>query len=244
MEPPAAHAEVAAFVLGVLDEEENEIFEAHLADCADCQAELRALYIMPPILDEARRLDPSIVAGPEPASAVLTGLLDDVTDLRRRRRRRIYLTAAAAAAVLAITPVATRALWPDPESQRGRPVAAASAAATAAAPAPTGTEILQATNHANAVTAKITVKPEAWGTRVGIELSGVRGPLHCQLVVVTDSGKSEVVTSWRVPPERGWGVPGSPNPLRLEGNTGYSRGDIARFEFRTTTGPNLLNVPA
>jgi hypothetical protein len=238
MEPPAAHAEVAAFVLGVLDEEENEIFEAHLADCADCQAELRALYIMPPILDEARRLDPAIVAGPQPAPAVLTGLLDDVTDLRRRRRRRMYLTAAAAAAVIAITPLATQWLWPDPEAERGRPVAAASAAA------PTGTEILRATNHANAVTAKITLKPEPWGTRVGFELYGVRGPLHCQLVVVTRSGKDEVVTSWRVPPERGWGVPGSPNPLRLEGNTGHFRGDIDRFEFRTTTGPNILNVPA
>jgi hypothetical protein len=238
MEPPAAHAEVAAFVLGVLDEEENEIFEAHLADCADCQAELRELYIMPPILDEARRLDPAIVAGPETSPLVLAGLLDDVTDLRRRRRRRTYLTVAAAAAVVAVTPVATRSLWPGPPTQHGRPVAAASAAA------PTGTEILQATNRANAVTAKITIQPEAWGTRVGIELYGVRGPLRCQLVVVSRSGKDEVVTSWRVPPKQGWGVPGSPNPLRLEGNTAYFRGDIDRFEFRTTTGPNILNVPA
>jgi hypothetical protein len=238
MEPPAAHAEVAAFVLGVLDEEENEIFEAHLADCADCQAELRALYIMPPILDEARRLDPAIVAGPEPSPAMLTGLLDDVTDLRRRRRRRVYLTAAAAAVVFAVTPLATRALWPGSAEQQGRPVAAASA------PAPTGTEILQASNRANAITAKITIKPEAWGTRVGVELWGVRGPLRCQLVVVSRAGKDEVVTSWRVPPKQGWGVPGSPNPLRLEGNTAYFRGDIDRFEFRTTTGPNILNVPA
>ncbi|HEU5160016.1 MAG TPA: zf-HC2 domain-containing protein [Streptosporangiaceae bacterium] len=240
MEPPAAHAEVAAFVLGVLDEEENEIFEAHLADCADCQAELRELYIMPPILDEVARIDQAAARAPEPepAPAMLAGLLDDVVEVRRRRRRGVYLTAAAAAAVIAVTPLATHWLWPAaPDDQRGRTVAAASAA-------PAGTEVLQASNRATAVTAKITIEPKAWGTHVGFELYGVRGPLHCQLVVVTRSGKSEVVTSWRVPDKQGWGVPGSPNPLRLEGNTGFFRADIDRFEFRTSTGPNILNVPA
>jgi hypothetical protein len=237
MEPPAAHVEVAAFVLGVLDEEENEIFEAHLADCADCQAELRELYTMPPILDEVRRLDPALATGPEPSAALLNGLLDDVTEVRNRRRRRMYFVAAAAAAVIGITPLATRLLWPAAPADEGRPVASAPVGAT-------GTEILQASNRTTAVTAKITIQPETWGTHVGIELYGVRGPLHCQLVVVTHSGKDEVVTSWRVPAKQGWGVPGSPNPLRLDGNTAYFRGDIGRFEFRTTTGPNILNVPA
>jgi hypothetical protein len=238
MEPPAAHVEVAAFVLGVLDEEENEIFEAHLADCADCQAELRELYVMPPVLDEVRRLDPALATGPEPSPAVLGGLLDNVTELRRRRRRRTYLSAAAAAAIIVVAPLATHSLWPATSAGGDRPGATTPAAVAG------GTEVLQATNRTTAVTAKITIQPEGWGTRVGIQLSGVRGPLHCQLVVVTRSGKNEVVTSWQVPAKTGWGVPGSPGPLRLEGSTAYSRGDIDRFEFRTSNGPNILNVPA
>jgi hypothetical protein len=236
MEPPAAHAEVAAFVLGILDEEENEIFEAHLADCVDCQAELRELYIMPPILDEARRLQPALAA-PEPSPAVLDALLDDVTGIRRRRRYLLSAGAVAAAAVIVVTPVATHWLWPGSSAGRGLPAAAAPAQ-------PTGAEILRAANRSTAVTATIAIQPKSWGTQVDIELAGVRGPLHCQLVAVTHEGQSEVVSSWQVPPKQGYGIPGFPNPLRLEGATAYVRGDIARFEFRTTTGPNILNVPA
>ncbi|HEX6473448.1 MAG TPA: zf-HC2 domain-containing protein [Streptosporangiaceae bacterium] len=237
MEPPAAHVEVAAFVLGILDEEENEIFEAHLAECAECQAELRELYVMPPVLDEVARIEPTITA-PEPSPRVLTALLDDVTRLRRRRRYLMSAGAVAAAAVVAVTPLATRSLWTNSSSPTGR------TGATAAAAPHTGTEILQATNRSNAVNAKITIQPRSWGTQVDIELAGVRGPLHCQLVVVTHSGKSEVVLSWQVPASQGYGVPGFPTPLRAEGGTAYFRGDIDRFEFRTTSGPNILNVPA
>ena len=232
---PPAHVEVAAFVLGVLDDEENELFEAHLSECAACQAELRELYLLPDLLDEVRRGTP---AAPAPSESVLEALLDDVAALRRRRRRLMALGAAAAVALIAVTPPATRSLWPGSSGERADPV-------TAAAPrSPTGTEILQATNRETAVTAKITIEPKGWGTRVEFELSGVRGPLHCQLVVVTHSGKTEVVTSWQVPPGQGYGVPGFPKPLLVQGGTAYVRQDIERFEFRTTTGPNLVDVPA
>lgn len=238
MEPPAAHVEVAAFVLGILDEEENEIFEAHLAECAECQAELRELYVMPPILDEVERIDPAIT-GPEPSPRVLTALLDDVTRQRKRRRYLLSAGAVAAAAVVAITPLATRSLWPGSASSP-----TGHGGGTAATAPHTGTEVLQATNRSNAVTAQISIQPRSWGTQVDFVLSGVRGPLHCQLVVVTHTGKSEVVLSWQVPPGQGYGVPGFPTPLRAEGGTAYFRGDIDRFEFRTTSGPNILNVPA
>ncbi|HEY7488748.1 MAG TPA: zf-HC2 domain-containing protein [Streptosporangiaceae bacterium] len=230
---PPAHVEVAAFVLGVLDEEEMELFENHLQECTACQAELRQLYHLPGLLDEVRQARP---AEPQPSEAVLGALLDDVAVVRGRRRRTVLLAAAAAVTLLAAAPPATRWLWPSSPAH--------SAAAAPTSHSPTGTEVLQASNKVNAVSAKAVIQPKGWGTLVDIELSGIRGPLQCELVVVTHSGKSEVMTSWQVPNKAGYGVPGAPAPLFIEAGTSYFRGDIARFEVRTTTGPHLVDVPA
>ncbi|MFI9553916.1 zf-HC2 domain-containing protein [Nonomuraea endophytica] len=48
------HHEVAAYVLGVLDEEEHEAFERHLDECQDCQVQLRELSEVPELLDELK----------------------------------------------------------------------------------------------------------------------------------------------------------------------------------------------
>ncbi|WP_084962090.1 zf-HC2 domain-containing protein [Thermoactinospora rubra] len=49
------HEEVAAYVLGVLDEEDLEAFERHLDGCARCQQELKDLAEVPGALDELKR---------------------------------------------------------------------------------------------------------------------------------------------------------------------------------------------
>lgn len=48
------HHEVAAYALGVLDEEDHEAFERHLDTCLDCQAQLRELSEVPDQLDELK----------------------------------------------------------------------------------------------------------------------------------------------------------------------------------------------
>ncbi|MFI6918742.1 zf-HC2 domain-containing protein [Nonomuraea spiralis] len=48
------HDGVAAFVLGVLDEEEHEAFERHLDTCEHCQAELLDLAELPDQLDDLK----------------------------------------------------------------------------------------------------------------------------------------------------------------------------------------------
>ncbi|MCK2221125.1 zf-HC2 domain-containing protein [Actinomadura sp. ATCC 31491] len=45
------HDGVAAYVLGVLDDEENEAFERHLDTCEQCQRELVELVELPDELD-------------------------------------------------------------------------------------------------------------------------------------------------------------------------------------------------
>ncbi|MET8861628.1 zf-HC2 domain-containing protein [Nonomuraea sp. NPDC004580] len=59
------HEEVAAYALGVLDEEEHEAFERHLETCERCQAELVELAEVPGQLDELKN-DPSSTSGDDP----------------------------------------------------------------------------------------------------------------------------------------------------------------------------------
>lgn len=48
------HEEVAAYVLGVLDEQDHEAFERHLDGCPECQAQLKELGEVPVSLDELK----------------------------------------------------------------------------------------------------------------------------------------------------------------------------------------------
>lgn len=48
------HPEVAAYVLGVLDDEEHEAFERHLDGCGRCRRELVELAEVPEALAELR----------------------------------------------------------------------------------------------------------------------------------------------------------------------------------------------
>lgn len=54
MTSPTDHVDVAAYVLGALDESENAAFERHLATCPRCQAELNELSGLPSLLDQVR----------------------------------------------------------------------------------------------------------------------------------------------------------------------------------------------
>ncbi|WP_214107634.1 zf-HC2 domain-containing protein [Acrocarpospora catenulata] len=50
----SAHHDVAAYALGVLDLEDVQGFELHLAACAQCRVELEELRELPGLLDEVK----------------------------------------------------------------------------------------------------------------------------------------------------------------------------------------------
>lgn len=226
---PSPHLEVGAFVLGVLDEDDNEAFETHLTVCTLCQSELRTLYGLPDLLDK--------IQGVRLRDRVLVRLLDDVAAARHRRQRRMQVATVAAAAVLMAAPIATAAVWSHPGGPERSPVSTAAKVAS-------GVERREHTNPANRVTAKITILPQGWGTQLVLELSGLTGPMECELVAVPRSGSGVTVTSWELPAKHGYGVPHWPTPLRVQGGTSLPRAEIARFEVRTKDGTNLINVPA
>ncbi|AHH94667.1 anti-sigma U factor RsuA [Kutzneria viridogrisea] len=239
MSSPADHVDVAAYVLGALDEPEQSAFERHLAGCARCQAELDELSGMPALLDQVRDsgLLADLLVQPPPAPApprqleavpppqdkVLRGVLTDIASARRRRKR-LGVLAAAAAAVLII----------------GGPIAVIGFNGGFGG---SGAEVVAASNPANNVSAKLSLTAAKWGTKVAVDLSGVRGPLNCVLYAVDHKGTKYPVGSWTVD-STGYGVPGSPDPLHFDGSTAVQRSDIARFEFARENGPDILVVGA
>ncbi|WP_219461852.1 zf-HC2 domain-containing protein [Nonomuraea rhizosphaerae] len=62
------HEGVAAYVLGVLDEEEVEEFERHLDTCARCQAELKEMADIPSRLDDLKHSAAASEDDPPPMS--------------------------------------------------------------------------------------------------------------------------------------------------------------------------------
>ncbi|MFD5101128.1 anti-sigma factor family protein [Streptomyces albidochromogenes] len=242
------HDAVGAYVLGILDDAEATAFEAHLAYCEFCAAQLDDLAGMEPMmaaLAESPGPPPRLT---EPSPQLLTRLTDEVAAGRARRRRRgLYLVAAAAVLVIggpAVAVVATSG------SDRGRQIAGE--------PHPTSPaedaffnhmeEKIVATDASTKVSATVGMEKKAWGTHTVLELKNVKGPLKCSLIAVSKDGKEETVTSWAVP-KWGYGIAGSThemakNPLYVHGGAAMDRGEIDHFEVRTFDGKRLVEVQA
>lgn len=239
MSSQVEHTDVGAYALGLLEEGDRLAFEAHLPGCGSCQAELRELSgaagalsgLSPaagPVTDGAGREragDPS--APPAP-----------VIDMMRRRRRAdqrfrrgAYLAGTAAAAAALAAGIGIGAAVND----------------EAPAPKPPATQALtgerfHAANASTGASGTVALVDKGWGTQVGLELRGIRGPLKCHLEAVSRTGERSVVAGWSVP-AKGYGVQGQPKPLVMQGGTGLSRQQIGHFEVRLDGGGTLLTIP-
>ncbi|QXJ24639.1 zf-HC2 domain-containing protein [Actinomadura graeca] len=179
--------------------------------------------------------------GEEDPSAPAAPVIDMLRQKRRaerRFRRGTYIIGTAAAAALLATGVTIGASLDDgaaPSDQH-------SGHGPAQALVIWG-ERHRASNAATGASGVVGLESKGWGTHVGLELRGVKGPLKCHLEAVSRSGERSVVTGWQVP-VKGYGVPGSPAPLITHGGTGIVRGDLSRFEVVVDNGgPVLLTIP-
>ncbi|GAA2458998.1 zf-HC2 domain-containing protein [Actinomadura vinacea] len=232
------HTDVGAYALGLLEQPDRRAFEMHLSACPSCQRELGALRGLAATLDGLPPIteDPMPPAQPDPT--VVSDLLLRRRRVNRRRRVSQALVGVAAglvlmggAAGLGVTVGADREETPpvvesgvDSLLRNGHQVAA--------------------TAPGTGVTGQVAMERKQWGSVVGLRLSRVRGPLECELVAVDRRGRSHVVAGWSVPP-KGYGFPGSPPALTLQGGTALNPDEIARFEVRTIGGGRtLLTVPA
>jgi Putative zinc-finger len=219
------HIDLGAYVLDLLEEQDRTAFEAHLATCESCKAELTTLSPAAALL---QGLDPVELPGDAETPAPPVDLLHKRAALSRRRFRWQVAVAAAACVVALGGGVAVG-------------VAATSGPATVAGPVLTGQQHT-ATNAATGVTGTVGLVSKAWGTQVTLDLADVRGPLQCQLIAVSKNGTQRVVAGWFVPAP-GDGVPGHPAHLKIQGGTAIALTDLAHFEVTVDGGRALLTIP-
>ncbi|NBE99754.1 RNA polymerase subunit sigma, partial [Nonomuraea sp. K271] len=155
-----------------------------------------------------------------------------VVERRRRRLHRTFMTAAACLVVAAGVFLAGSSLTggPNPDSIHSPARALLMTGRTYAA-----------TDPATGVSSVIGLEDKGWGTHVALELKGVKGPLQCRLTAVGDDGRSEVVASWGVP-DKGYGVPGSPDPMLLHGGTSLPQDELNHFTIQTSDGRMLATI--
>lgn len=215
------HIDLGAYALGLLNDQDTADFEAHLATCPACAAELVTLT---PVAGLLRGLDPV----EEPEGAAVPEAPVDL--LRRRaqvsRRRSRWQAAVGAAACVAAL---------------GGGLAAGVATASGPAPAVAG-QLHTAKDASTGASGTVGLVAKAWGTQVTLDLAGVRGPAECQLIAVAKDGQQKVVTGWFVPAP-GDGVPGHPAHLVIQGGTAIPLGNLAHFKVVIINGPTLVTIP-
>ncbi|MBT2491214.1 zf-HC2 domain-containing protein [Streptomyces sp. ISL-96] len=245
------HDAVGAYVLGILDDADATAFEAHLAYCEYCAAQLDDFAGMEPMmaaLAESPGPPPRLT---EPSPQLLSRLTDEVAAGRAQRRRRgFYLVAAAAVLVVGSPTIAVVAGLTAGNDDRGGNIAGE--------PHPTSPaedaffnhmeEKIVATDASTKVSATVGMEKKAWGTHTVLELKNVKGPLKCSLIAVSKDGQEETVTSWAVP-KWGYGIADSTNemaksPLYVHGGAAMNRNEIDHFEVRTFDGKRLVEVEA
>ncbi|OLR91554.1 anti-sigma factor family protein [Actinokineospora bangkokensis] len=206
---------LGAYLLGALDPAERADFEAHLAGCADCRAELVRLSPLPGLLHrvgvedfedavEPTAADLAVVPAPAPAAP------------GRWARHRVLLSAAAAVVALAVGGVIGYSLL------------------RAGDPAGPGVS-WSATDSTSGVRADVQLIDRAWGTEVKLTLRDVPPGKPCKLVVRGRDGNREVA---------GWWSSSSLQDEVIPGSTSITRSAIDRVEVVTDDDRVLVDVPA
>ncbi|MBM0234148.1 zf-HC2 domain-containing protein [Micromonospora sp. STR1_7] len=240
------HMDVAAYALGVLDEQDTERFEEHLAACWACAAELETMV---PVVGLLSDIDGETMMALEQTAtdpALLDRTLGAVRADRRRTRFRQLLATAAAVVVfggltgygfvsvagdetpdLLAEPTATAPVNDPPTSvPTARP----------SGPGVGGTEEegdqVDATDPTTGVQTTMFLVKREYGTRINFSLRKLPGPRICRLVVVRKNADTEVISTWSVP-EGGYGTNTRPQGLELSASTAAPTSDIKQIQVQS-----------
>ncbi|MET8231336.1 zf-HC2 domain-containing protein [Micromonospora sp. NPDC005298] len=240
------HMDVAAYALGVLDEQDTERFEEHLAACWACAAELETMV---PVVGLLSDIDGETMMALEQTAtdpALLDRTLGAVrADRRRTRFRQLLATAAAVVVFGGLTgygfvsvagdeapgvladPTATAAVNDPPTSV---------ATAPPSGPGVGGTEEegdqVDATDPTTGVQTTMFLVKRDYGTRINFSLRKLPGPRVCRLVVVRKNADTEVISTWSVP-EGGYGTNTRPQGLELSASTAAPTNDIKQIQVQS-----------
>ncbi|MEV6365284.1 zf-HC2 domain-containing protein [Micromonospora musae] len=242
----ADHMDVAAYALGVLDEQDTERFEEHLAACWACAAELETMV---PVVGMLSGIDGETMTALE-QTATDPRLLDRTlsavrADRRRTRFRQLLATAAAVVVLGGLTAVGFHTVLEDAGTRDvvAEPTFSAPVDGPPA-PRPTksdlgigGPEDLEgdradATDATTGVAATMFLVERDYGTQINFSLSQLPGPRVCRLVVVRKNATTEVISTWSVPAS-GYGTNEQTQALLLTASTAAKPGEIKQIQVQS-----------
>ncbi|WP_433608977.1 zf-HC2 domain-containing protein [Dactylosporangium sp. CA-139114] len=174
---------LGAYVLGGLDDADQDTVDAHLSTCAECRTEVGRLAAVPELL---QRLPSGPGAPLEPPSRAGLDAL-----LRRARPRRLPVVALAAACLVLAVLVGLLAVN-RPESSSPPPRAGASPSASANP----GTIVEFEAAAGSGLSGRATLSPRQWGVSVSLELAGLPGEGPFTMQVLGRGGQSEQAACW------------------------------------------------
>jgi hypothetical protein len=183
---------LGAHVLGALDDDETRRVDIHLAGCADCRAEATALTDLKAALGEV------------PPEAFLDGPPDDGRLLLQRTLRRVRAEKrsgvrtrtllVSAGAVVAVAAAVGGGVLLGRATDAPAPIALPGAVAQP----PSTAGAMHLRGQDNGAQLAVTVTPAGTWVKVRAWVAGIPAGQKCQLVVVSDSGRTEVAGSWQM----------------------------------------------
>jgi hypothetical protein len=236
-------AQLGAYVLGVLESNERDEFEAHLATCAVCRQEVDELS---ELRDELGEVPPEafLEGPPEGGDLLLQRTLREVRaqetaglDVQPQRRPRLFAVAGAAAVIVvtlgagimlgrqSTSDVPSQALPPATSVTTGPP----------STPVP-GTRNIEGANAKTGARLVATVTPAAGWVKVRLAVQGVKEGERCKLFVVTKNGERWESGSWVVSEKAGHDGTG------IDGTAAVSAADVASVEVVTVDGRKLVSA--
>ncbi|WP_446219239.1 anti-sigma factor family protein [Micromonospora sp. IBHARD004] len=243
----ADHMDVAAYALGVLDQQDAERFEEHLATCWACAAELETMV---PVVGMLAGIDGETMTALEQTRtdpALLDRTLVAVRQHRRRTRFRQLLATAAAVVVFGgLSGVGIAGFAgsgdddriPQAEPTLTTPVTGPPSPEPTnsgdgfGGPDPVDGEQHDATDPGTGVKTTMFLNSKEYGTQVFVRLARLPGPRTCRLVIIRKNATSEVVSTWSVP-GGGYGTNTNQVPLELTASTSAVRDDIAKIQVQS-----------
>ncbi|MEG3637070.1 anti-sigma factor family protein [Micromonospora palythoicola] len=252
------HMDVAAYALGVLDEQDMERFEEHLATCWACAAELETMV---PVVGLLSDIDEESITALEQTHSDPVLLDRTLVALRTHRRRARFRQVLATAAAVVVFGGLTGVVFSNLTDSSTPPPLAGPTTAPVNPPGdrpgnPSGPgfggneqegEQVDVTDPATGVEATFWLTSKDFGTKMDFSLGKLPGPRTCRLVVVRDDGSTEVVSTWSVP-DGGYGTNANTQKLALSAATSTKRDDIKQFEVQEIDSrgatDTLVTVPA
>jgi Putative zinc-finger len=191
------HRLLGGYLLGGLDETDTEKLDAHLADCADCRAELDRLSPVPEMLQrmpDARHLGGGAALAVSPAARPSSQNIETLLSrMRAEKFKETRVNRARWLAVAAVTLVAaagvTYGIFTNttnpPDDSSAQPSASVQLIDARFQPAP-----------GSGLTGDAKLTPKAWGVEVSLDVSQIsgNGPFLC--LVRNRSGQTQQAAVW------------------------------------------------